>query len=123
MLPSGDIAWVRVGASQSDRAGVQSAGPADVGLRLPATSAAEVLKLRDFAETIRGVVGSVHAALDEHKPDSLTVEFGIEISATTGGLVSVVADVGASAHVRVSASWNKQGSEADHSVAEGSERP
>jgi hypothetical protein len=39
------------------------------------------LHLRGFAETFRGVVTSVWQALDEHRPDSLEVEFGIEIAA------------------------------------------
>lgn len=44
-------------------------------------------------------------ALDEHRPDSVEVEFGIEISARTGTILSVLADAGGAAHVRVTASW------------------
>ena len=82
-------------------------GPADVGLRGRIAAAAESLSLPGFAETVRGVVTSVRQSLDEHRPDSLSVEFGIEIAARAGGLLSVLAEVGATAQVRVTASWDR----------------
>ena len=52
---------------------------------------------------------SVRQALDEHKPDMFAVEFGIEITARTGRLLSVLAEAGGTAHVRVTASWGGGG--------------
>jgi len=108
MLPSGDPIWVRVQVAESAATGEQTAGPADVGLGERIAPAVDTLRLRGFAETVRGVVASVWEALDEHRPDSLQVEFGIEIVARPGALLSVLAEVGGSAQVRVAASWDRR---------------
>lgn len=103
MLPSGDLVWVRLQMGSGDHEGVD--GAEDVGLR-NATGMTFEGELPGFAETVRGVVASVRQALEEHRPDSLEVEFGIEISAQTGRLLSVLAEARGTAHVRVTASWD-----------------
>jgi hypothetical protein len=108
MLPSGDLIWVRVQVAEPAATGERAAGPADVGLGERLAPAVEALHLPGFAETVRGVVTSVRQALDEHRPDSLAVEFGIEIAARAGGLLSVLAEVGGTAQVRVTASWDRR---------------
>jgi NTP-dependent ternary system trypsin peptidase co-occuring protein len=108
MLPSGDLIWVRVQAAEPAATGGQAAGPTDLGLAQRIGPTVEALHLPGFAETVRGVITSVRQALDEHRPDSLTVEFGIEIAARAGGLLSVLAEVGATAQMRVTASWDRR---------------
>jgi Trypsin-co-occurring domain 1 len=108
MLPSGEVIWVRVRAAEPAAAGERAAGPADVGLRGRTAVPAEVFRLPEFAETVRGVVRSVQQALDEHRPDSLAVEFRIEIAARSGALLSVLAEVGGTAQVKVTASWDRR---------------
>lgn len=108
MLPSGDPIWVRVQGAAPAATGEGAAGAADVGLGQRITPATEVLCLPGFAETVRGVVASVRQAIDEHRPDSLTVEFGIEITARTGALLSVLAEAGGTAQVKVTASWDRR---------------
>jgi hypothetical protein len=104
LLPSGDTVWVSVeAAGPTARSGV--AGPVDVGLRDQVAWAVAAVKLSGFTETICGVVSSVRAALEEHRPDSFEVEFGIAISAQTGGMLSVLASAGGSAQVKVRATW------------------
>ena len=107
MLPSGDLIWVRAEAAEPAATDGQAAGPADVGLAQQIAPSVEALRLDGFAETVRGVVTSVRQALDEHRPDSLAVEFGIEIAARAGRLLSVLAEVGATAQIRVTASWDR----------------
>ena len=107
MLPSGDLIWVRAEAAEPAATDGQAAGPADVGLEQRIAPSVEVLRLDGLAETVRGVVTSVRHALDEHRPDSFTVEFGIEIAARAGRLLSVLAEVGATAQIRVTASWDR----------------
>ena len=65
--------------------------------------------LPGFTETIRGVVVSVHKAIERMMPDELSVEFGIEITARTGKIVSVLSEAGGTAHVNVTASWRRDG--------------
>jgi hypothetical protein len=108
MLPSGEVIWVRVRAAEPAAPGGRAAGPADVGLGERITAPADVLRLPGFAETVRGVVASVQQALDEHRPDSLAVEFGIEIAARSGALLSVLAEVRGTAQVKVTASWDRR---------------
>jgi hypothetical protein len=108
MLPSGDLIWVRTHVAGPASAGEQVTGPADVGLGERIGPAAGILRLPGFAETVRGVVTSVRQSFGEHRPDSLVVEFGIEIVARAGGLLSVLAEVGGTAQVRVSASWDRR---------------
>jgi hypothetical protein len=55
MLPSGDPIWVRVQVAESAATGEQTAGPADVGLGERIAPAVDTLRLRGFAETVRGV--------------------------------------------------------------------
>jgi len=107
MLPSGDLIWVRVEAAEPAATGGQAAGPTDVALG-QRTGPSVVLHLPGFAQTVRGVVTSVRQALDEHRPDSLAVEFGLEIVMRAGGLLSVLAEVGATAQIRVTASWDRR---------------
>jgi hypothetical protein len=107
MLPSGDLVWVRVQVPAPAATGERTPGPVDVRLGKPVDSAVEALRLPGFAETIRGVVASVREALIEHRPDSLSVEFGIEITARAGSLLSVLAEVGGTAQIRVTASWDR----------------
>ena len=107
MLPSGDPIWVRAQAEHA-ATGDGASGPVDVGLGQKFAPTAEALRLPEFAQTIRGVVTSVRQALDEHRPDSLSVEFGIEIVAKAGVVLSVLAEVGANAHITVTASWDRR---------------
>jgi hypothetical protein len=108
MLPSGDLIWVRVQRAAPAATREGAAGAADVGLGQRITPTVEALCLPGFAETVRGVVASVRQAIDEHRPDSLTVEFGIEITARTGALLSVLAEAGGTAQVKVTASWDRR---------------
>jgi hypothetical protein len=107
VLPSGDPIWVRVQAEHAATSHGVS-GAADVGLKQRVVQGAEAIQLPEFSQTVRGVVDSVRLALDEHRPDSLTVEFGIEIVARAGAMLSVLAEVGGSAHITVTASWDRR---------------
>jgi len=107
-LPSGDLIWVRVQAEYAAM-GEGASGPSDVGLGQRIAPATEAFRLPGFTQTVRGVVASVRQALDEHAPDSLTVEFGIEIAVHAGAVLSVLAEAGGAAHVTVTASWDRHG--------------
>jgi hypothetical protein len=107
MLPSGDLIWVHVEAEQAATSDGDS-GPVDVGLGHRIAPIAETLGLPGFTQTVRGVVTSVRQALDEHRPDSLTVEFGIQIAVKAGAVLSVLAEAGGSVHVTVTATWDRR---------------
>lgn len=110
VLPSGDPVWVRIQVPGRDSGNQGGASPQDVGLRDGFDAGLDAKEVQGFADTVRGVVVSVRQALDEHRPDALEVEFGVEISVQTGRLLSVLAEGRGAAHVRVTASWNAPGS-------------
>lgn len=118
LLPSGDLIWVRLQGAGPAATDEQAAGAVDVGLGERITPVAEVFRLPGFTETVRGVITSVRQALEEHRPDSLAVEFGIEITARTGAVLSVLAEAGGSAQVKITASWDRHGTPAPPPVRE-----
>jgi Trypsin-co-occurring domain 1 len=103
MLPSGDAVWVRI--ESPSHGGEESLR--DVALSDKALTNIGAGVVPGFRETIRGVVESVRGSLDDLCPDDLTVEFGIEISAGTGRVLSVLAEGSGRAHVTVSATWQR----------------
>jgi Trypsin-co-occurring domain 1 len=105
-LPSGQVVWARVSTTSRTR---------DAGLR----SLAGVLSIDNFPETVAAVAESVRRGLRHLSPQEVGVEFGIEFHATAGGIISVLADTGGSASVKVQLTWSGAPREpAD--VAEGS---
>ena len=104
LLPSGDPVWVRLTAPDAAGSAGSSSRAEDVGLDIESLTPA---KLPDFVDTIRGVIDSVRLALEEREPDLVSVEFGLEIAAKTGRFVSVLAEAGATAHIKATASWEQ----------------
>jgi hypothetical protein len=104
MLPSGDLAWVRFTGPDAESSLGGPGRAEDVALDIESLAP---VKLPDFTETVRGVVDSVWQALNGREPDSVTVEFGIEIAAKTGRFISVLAEAGGAAHIKVTASWGQ----------------
>ena len=88
-LPAGEPVWVKIAV----------AGPQDVSRNLSPLDADGLLK------TISSVAQSVRSAAAAAKPDAVSVEFGIEITAKAGKLVSVLADVGGSATLKITLNW------------------
>nr|WP_225954993.1 CU044_2847 family protein [Kibdelosporangium phytohabitans] len=93
-MPSGEAIWVH---SAEDRR-----GPRDVSLR---DNAVAILQLPGLVETVQGVLSTVKSAVAKHKPDSLAVEFGLEINAKTGKVLSVLAEAGGKTHIKITATW------------------
>jgi len=107
-LPSGEVIWVRLRKSEPVVADENATGAEDAGLGGRITAAAEVVRLPGFTETVQGVVASVRQAVDVHRPDSMTVEFGVEITMRTGAVLSVLAEGGGKAQVKVTATWDRR---------------
>ena len=90
-LPNGDPVLVSVrvpGPGSEAHRGTQDVAIGEVGAVIQAGL------LPGFTETIRGVVSSVQHALEQVKPDAIAVEFGIEITARAGRVLSVLAETG-----------------------------
>ncbi|WP_432198360.1 CU044_2847 family protein [Streptomyces sp. bgisy027] len=94
VMPDGTSIWVRVNDEDE--------GPRDTGFgdRLSR-------QLGDLPQTLETVTRSVRSGLRRAAPDEVTLEFGIEIAAKSGQLVSVVTEAGGKATLKVTVTWRK----------------
>ncbi len=94
-LPNGQVIWARVATE----------GPADVGT----SDVVRKLRLDDLRETVAGVTHSVAKAIENLRPDQVSLEFGIELAVKTGKLTSVLAEGSATGNLKLTMSWNADG--------------
>ncbi|GAA2417660.1 hypothetical protein GCM10010433_16090 [Streptomyces pulveraceus] len=106
-MPDGTEVWARIsGAEELARTG---SGPsfADIG----AGDIADRVQAR--VESLHGVVTSVARSLAEPlravRPDEVSVEFGIELTAKAGKVVGLLADGEAKGSIKVTLTWNGDG--------------
>ncbi|MCF4137128.1 hypothetical protein L1856_10450 [Streptomyces sp. Tue 6430] len=64
-------------------------------------------QLGDLPQTLEAVTHGVRSGLRRAAPDEVTLEFGIEIAAKSGQLVSVVTEAGGKATLKVTVTWRK----------------
>jgi len=122
-LPSRQVVWVRVASdvlpgtgSDSTRSGEKPgtglAQDTGIGLRKRPqkedsdTAEKETRRLIGFAEAIGGVAESVQASLKKARPDTVEVEFGLDIDVATGQVVSLITEAHATASMKVKLGWD-----------------
>ncbi|MFI5716186.1 CU044_2847 family protein [Nocardia sp. NPDC051750] len=91
-MPDGSVIYARVDKDTSGSSGV------DVGLR-------DRFKLDNLGPTIQSVAATVHNSVAGLKPDTVSVEFGLELSLDAGKVVAVLASGGAKASLKVKLDW------------------
>jgi hypothetical protein len=89
-LPTGEVIWAQVAVD----------GPQNV-----ASGGLQRLDVEDLGRTVRGVSATLRAAVDDLVPDEVQVEFGLELALKSGKLVSMLAEAGATASVKVTLAW------------------
>lgn len=104
VMPDGSSIWVRVNDEDE--------GPRDTGF-----SDRLGRRLGDLPQTLETLTRSVRSGLRSSSPDEVTLEFGIEIAAKSGQLVSVVTEAGGKATLQVTVTWRK-GDPAESTVTE-----
>jgi Trypsin-co-occurring domain 1 len=94
-LPGGEVIWARIGGQ---------AGPRDVGFddRIAELAAGEVAKLAS------SVITTVRDAVKEHDAAEISVDFGIELSAKSGKVLGVLAEVGGTSSIVVHLTWRRE---------------
>ena len=65
----------------------------------------DVLSFDGVAESIESVAGRVTAALDRVKPDSASVEFGVDVGVEAGALTGLIAKGTGNATLKVTLEW------------------
>jgi hypothetical protein len=91
-LPTGEVIWARATVD----------GPKNV-----ASNPLHHLDMEDFRRTVRGLSSTLRNAVDDLVPDETQVEFGLELEVKSGKLVSVLAEAGATATVKVALTWKR----------------
>ncbi|POG44614.1 hypothetical protein BV881_26050 [Streptomyces sp. ZL-24] len=110
VMPDGTSIWVHVDDEDE--------GPRDTsfGDRLSR-------RLSDLPQTLEAVTRSVRSGLRSAAPDEVTLEFGIEIAAKSGQLVSVVTEAGGKATLKVTVTWRNGGPAVGNVTAAPGEEP
>ena len=90
MLPTGDVIWAKVAVD----------GPTNVSM-----TSLQNLDIDELRGMVRGLSESLRQSLADLSPDEFEVEFGIELSLKAGKIVSMLAEAGATASVKVSLRW------------------
>jgi hypothetical protein len=91
-LPDGQVIWARVEGHD---------GPRDIGFGERARS----LIVEGLAETVAAVADNVRSAVDRHHADEVSIEFGLELSARSGKVLSVLAEAAAKSTIAVQLTW------------------
>ncbi|MFF2405784.1 CU044_2847 family protein [Streptomyces sp. NPDC058092] len=113
-MPDGTPVWARI--SGAEELAKPARGPAftDIGYG----DFAEQVQAR--VESLQAVVTSVARSLAEPlravRPDEVSVEFGIELTAKAGKVVGLLADGEAKGGIKVTLTWNGGGPPADPSI-------
>lgn len=89
-LPTGEVIWAKVTVD----------GPQNV-----ASTGLQRLDVEELSRTVRGLSASLHQAVDSLMPDDVEIEFGIELALKSGMLISMLAEAGATASVKVTLGW------------------
>ncbi|MBB4891335.1 hypothetical protein FHS39_000335 [Streptomyces olivoverticillatus] len=104
-LDDGTVVWARVTEAQ-ELGGHGGGGFED------SSAAQRVADLAGgLADTVRGVADSVRMGLAAARPDEVSVEFGIELSAKAGRVIGLLADGEGKAAVTVTLTWNERRAE------------
>ncbi|MFF3749571.1 CU044_2847 family protein [Streptomyces sp. NPDC002018] len=110
-MPDGTPVWARI-------SGAEELGRPSGGLTYSDTGFADQVQAR--VESLQGVVTSVARSLvgplRAVRPDEVSIEFGIELTAKSGKVVGLLADGEAKGAIKVTLTWNNGGPPADLSA-------
>ncbi|MEU6088027.1 CU044_2847 family protein [Streptomyces sp. NPDC047085] len=104
-LPDGTPVWARISGAE------ELSAPSSGGLSYTDTGFAERVEasVESLQSLITGVARSLSGPLRAVRPDEVSVEFGIELTAKAGKVVGLLADGEAKAAITVTLTWNGDG--------------
>ncbi|MBO0655024.1 hypothetical protein J1792_20250 [Streptomyces triculaminicus] len=98
-LDDGTVVWARITEAQEL---AESSG----GAYEDSSAARRVADMAGgLADVVRGVVGSLRMGLAAARPHEVRVEFGIELAAQAGQVISLIADGSGKASITVALTW------------------
>ena len=89
-LPTGEVIWANVAVD----------GPQNV-----ASVGLQRLDVEELGRTVRGLSESLYQAVDGLLPDEVEVEFGLELALKSGKVISMLAEAGVTASIKVTLGW------------------
>ncbi len=98
-LPDGQVIYARVSAQVPFADGDDTPGDVGFGDKIPKLASEQLIKLTE------GVVNNVRRAVSQYEADEVSIDFGIELSAKSGRVIGVLAEVGGTASVVVHLTW------------------
>ncbi|MBC2873537.1 MULTISPECIES: CU044_2847 family protein [Streptomyces] len=102
-LDDGTVVWARISEAQ------ELGSPGSGGYQ-DSTAARRVARLANgLADTVRGVVDSLRMGVAAARPHEVQVQFGIELSAQSGQVISLLTDAGGKASINVTLTWKESG--------------
>ncbi|EMF02654.1 hypothetical protein J7W19_21895 [Streptomyces mobaraensis NBRC 13819 = DSM 40847] len=102
-LDDGTVVWARISEAQ------ELGSPGSGGYK-DSTAARRVARLANgLADTVRGVVDSLRMGVAAARPHEVQVQFGIELSAQSGQVISLLTDAGGKASINVTLTWKESG--------------
>ncbi|WP_406309664.1 CU044_2847 family protein [Streptomyces sp. NBC_00623] len=115
-LPDGTPVWARISGAEELRR-----TPAGSGLSYTDTGFSDIAdQVQARVESLQGVVTGVARSLAEPlravRPDEVSVEFGIELTAKAGKVVGLLADGEVKGAIKVTLTWNGGGPPVDPPV-------
>ncbi|MCC3769041.1 CU044_2847 family protein [Streptomyces sp. UNOC14_S4] len=112
-LDDGTVVWARISEAHELDKGPE--GPDGGGGYADSSAVGAARRVAGLAgglsDVVRGVVGSLRPALAAVTPDEVSVEFGIELSAKAGHVISLLADGEGKASINVTLTWSERGAE------------
>ncbi|MFD9217182.1 CU044_2847 family protein [Streptomyces sp. NPDC087659] len=114
VLPDGTPVWARIsgaGEGELERPGPSGPGTEPGGLPYSDTGFAEQVQARveSLHGVVTGVARSLAGPLRAVRPDEVSVEFGIELTAKAGKVVGLLADGETKGAIKVTLTWNGGG--------------
>jgi hypothetical protein len=103
-LPDGTPVWARISGAEELSAPSRGLSYTDTGFTERVEASVESLQ-----SLITGVARSLSGPLQAVRPDEVSVEFGIELTAKAGKVVGLLADGEAKAAITVTLTWNGGG--------------
>lgn len=116
-LDDGTVVWARISEAQelrprggnADGGGSGGAYQDSSGYQDSSATRRVAQLASGMSDVVRGVVGSLRMGLAAARPQEVRVEFGIELSAQSGQVISMIADGGGKASVNVTLTWTEGG--------------
>ncbi|MEU2249091.1 CU044_2847 family protein [Streptomyces sp. NPDC019224] len=112
-LPDGTPVWARISGAEELTGPAPGGGPTYTDTGFGDLADQVQARVESLHSVVTGVARSLAVPLRAVRPDEVSVEFGIELTAKSGKIVGLLADGEAKAAITVTLTWNGGGPPVD----------